>query len=46
MDYNCYRLQGGLGYVARAAVAAKCFEQGSAALGFTQDKENGCEMLS
>ena len=46
MGYNHYRLHSSLGYVAPAAVAAKCLEQGSATLGLTQDKENSCEILS
>jgi putative transposase len=46
MDYNHYRPHSSLGYMAPAAFAAKCLEQGSATLRLTQDKENMCEILS
>ncbi|MCP4612423.1 MAG: transposase [Planctomycetes bacterium] len=46
MDYNHYRPHSGLDYMAPAAFAAVCPEQGSGSLRFTQDKENCCEVLS
>jgi hypothetical protein len=46
MDYNHYRPHSSLDYMAPAAFAAKCLEQGSATLRLTQDKENSCEILS
>ena len=46
MDYNHYRPHSSLDYMAPAAFAAKCLEQGSATLRLTQDKENMCNILS
>jgi len=46
MDYNHYRPHSSLDYIAPAAFAAMCLEQGSATLRLTQDKENSCEILS
>ncbi len=46
MDYNHYRPHSSLDYMAPAAFAAKCLEQGSGSLGLTQDKENECKILS
>jgi len=46
MDYNHYRPHSSLDYMAPAAFAAKCLEQGSATLRLTQDKENMCDILS
>jgi len=46
MDYNHYRPHSSLGYMAPAAFAAKCLEEGSATLRHPQDKENMCEILS
>ena len=46
MDYNHYRPHSSLDYMAPAAFAAMCFEQGSGSLRLTQDKENCCELLS
>ena len=46
MDYNHYRPHSSLDYMAPAAFAAKCLEQGSATLRLPQDKENSCEILS
>jgi putative transposase len=46
MDYNHYRPHSSLDYMAPAAFAAMCLEQGSATLCLTQDKENMCEILS
>jgi len=46
MDYNHYRPHSSLDYMAPAAFAAKCLEQGSASLRLPQDKENACEILS
>ncbi len=42
----CYAGVGSLDYMAPAAFAAKCFEQGSAVLRLPQDKENTCGILS
>ena len=42
MDYNHSRPHSSLDYMAPAAFAAKCLEQGSATLRLTQDKENVC----
>ena len=46
MDYNHYRPHSSLGYMAPAAFAMKCLEQGSASLRLPQDKENTCDILS
>ena len=46
MDYNHYRPHSSLDYMAPAAFAAKCLEQGSATLRLPQDKENTCDILS
>ena len=46
MDYNHYRPHSSLGYMAPAAFAAKCLEQGSATLLLPQDRENSCGILS
>jgi transposase InsO family protein len=46
MDYNHYRPHSSLNYMAPAAFAAKCLEQGSATLRLPQDKENTCDILS
>jgi putative transposase len=46
MDYNHYRPHSSLDYMAPAAFAAICLEQGSGSLRLTQDKENCCEILS
>jgi len=46
MDYNHYRPHSSLDYMAPAAFAAKCLEQGSATLRLAQDKENMCDILS
>jgi len=46
MDYNHYRPHSSLAYMAPAAFAAKCLEQGSATLRLTQDKQSECEILS
>jgi len=46
MDYNHYRPHSSLNYMAPAAFAAKCLEQGSATLRLAQDKENMCGILS
>ena len=46
MDYNNYRPHSSLNYMAPAAFAAKCLEQGSATLRLPQDKENMCDILS
>ena len=46
MDYNHYRPHSSLDYMAPAAFAAMCLEQGSGSLRLTQDKENCCEILS
>jgi hypothetical protein len=46
MDAIIFRMRSGLEYMAPAAFAAKCLEQGSATLRLTQDKENCCEILS
>jgi putative transposase len=46
MDYNHYRPHSSLDYMAPAAFAAMCLEQGSGSLRLSQDKENCCETLS
>ncbi len=46
MDYNHYRPHSSLGYMAPAAFAAKCLEQGSATLRLPQDREDTCGILS
>ncbi len=46
MDYNHYQPHSSLDYMAPAAVAARCLEQGSATLRLIQDKENSCEIRS
>ena len=46
MDYNHYRPHSSLAYMAPAAFAAKCLEQGSGSLRLTQDKQSECEILS
>ena len=46
MDYNHYRPHSSLDYMAPAAFATKCLEQGSATLRLAQDKENMCDILS
>ena len=46
MDYNHYRPHSSLGYMAPAAFASKCLEQGSATLRLAQDKECSREILS
>ena len=46
MDYNHYRPHSSLDYVAPAAFAAMCLEQGSATLRLPQDRETNREILS
>jgi putative transposase len=46
MDYNHYRPHSSLDYMAPAAFAAICLEQGSAPLRLPQDRENTCDILS
>jgi len=46
MDYNHYRSHSSLDYMAPAAFAAMCLEQGSGSLRLTQDNGNCCELLS
>ena len=46
MDYNHYRPHSSLDYMAPAAFAIRCLEQGSATLRLPQDKENTCDILS
>ncbi|MBL7214296.1 MAG: transposase [Phycisphaerae bacterium] len=46
MDYNHYRPHSSLDYMAPAAFAAMCLEQGSATLRLPQDRENMCDMES
>jgi putative transposase len=46
LDYNHYRPHSSLDYMAPAAFAAKCFEEGSAPLRLPQGRENACEILS
>ena len=46
MDYNHYRPHSSLDYMAPAAFAATCLEQGSGSLRLTKDKQSECEILS
>ena len=46
MDYNHYRPHSSLNYMAPAAFAAKCLEEGSASLHLPQAKDNTCDILS
>ena len=46
MDYNHYRPHSSLGYMAPAAFAAKCLEEGSASLHLPQEEDNRCDILS
>ena len=46
MDYNHYRPHSSLDYMAPAAFAGKCLEQGSATFRLPQDKENTYDILS
>jgi putative transposase len=46
MDYNHYRPHSSLDYMAPAAFATQCLEQGSATLRLPQDKEIMCDILS
>ncbi len=46
IDYNHYRPHSSLDYMAPAAFAATCLEQGSAPLRLAQDKQSECEILS
>lgn len=46
MDYNHYRPHSSLDYMAPAAFAAMCLEQGSGSLRLAQEKESCCEILS
>jgi transposase InsO family protein len=46
LEYNNHRPHSSLDYMAPAAFAAKCLEQGSATLRLPQDKENMCDILS
>ncbi len=46
MDYNHYRPHSSLNYMAPAAFAATCLEQGSGSLRLTQDRHKECEILS
>ncbi len=46
MDYNHYRPHSSLDYMAPAAFATACLEQGSAPLRLPQDRETDCEILS
>ena len=46
MDYNHYRPHSSLDYMAPAAFATKCLEQGSATLRLPQDKKDTCDILS
>jgi hypothetical protein len=41
-----YRPHSSLDYMAPAALAVMCFEQGSGSIRLTQDKENCCELFS
>ena len=46
MDYNHYRPHSSLAYMAPAAFATKCLEQGSATLRLDQDKQSERKILS
>ncbi len=46
IDYNHYRPHSSLDYMAPAAFAARCLEQGSGTLRLPQDKEIKREILS
>ena len=46
MDYNHYRLHSSLGYMAPAAFAASCLEEGFATLCLLQDRKDMCDVLS
>jgi putative transposase len=46
MDYNHYRPHSSLDYMAPAAFAAMCLEQGSGSLRLTQDTQSECKILS
>jgi len=46
MDYNHYRPHSSLDYMAPAASAAICLEQGSGSLRLTQDSQIDCHILS
>ena len=46
MDYNHYRPHSSLDYMAPAAFAAKCLEQGSASLRLPQEEDTTCDILS
>ena len=46
MNYNHYRPHSSLDYMAPAAYAARCLDQGSPTLHLGQDKQNMCEILS
>ena len=45
MDYNHYRPNSSLDYMAPAAFADKCFEEDSAARGSLQGREDACEIF-
>jgi len=46
MDYNHYRPHSSLDYMAPAAFAAKCLEEGSASLRLPQEEDTTCDILS
>ena len=46
MDYNHYRPHSSLDYMAPAAFAKLCLDQGSATLHLGQDRRNSCDVLS
>ena len=46
MDYNRYRPHSSLDYMAPAAFAKLCLDQGSATLRLAQDREHSREILS
>jgi transposase InsO family protein len=46
MNYNHYRPHSSLDYMAPAAFATQCLEQGSATLRLPQDRETVCDILS